>query len=401
MPKNSKKEGNGFCETFKICSLLKAYVEKINILYIIDQFTASGGTETHLANLLFHLNKERFNPFLLVFDLKENPLVQKIREAHIPIFHIPVGRYYTFNALKKAFSLSHIIKRKQIDIVQSYHFKSDFYGVLVSKLSGVKSIISSKRDTGDLKKKIQFFLHRFSNNYINHYIFVADAVRGIVMQREHINSSNFTVIYNGVDSKRFHPANRKAFFDTREKFGFSKSDFIVGTVAWLRPEKSYGIFFEAIEQLNEKISELKVVVVGGGDLLEYFKEDTRKRGIKDKVFFVGSTDDVRPYLRMMDVACLVPGQNEGFSNSIIEKMAMGLPLIVTDVGGNREAVFDGHNGLVIPPRDVSALSHAILDLYLNPDKRRAMGHQSRQRVKEYFTIDKIVKQHENLYESLL
>ena len=80
---------------------------------------------------------------------------------------------------------------------------------------------------------------------------------------------------------------------------------------------------------------------------------------------------------------------------------MGLPLIVTNVGGNAEAVVDGYNGVVIPRNDVAALSDAIVRLYKNPDMRKEMGGRSRQRIIEHFTLEKVVKDHEDYYETLI
>jgi len=131
--------------------------KKINIMYLIDHFHSIGGTETHLISLVKNLNKDRYNIFIIVFDMGDNPLLNEVRDEGISVIHIPVGRYYTYNALKKALNLARLIKENEIDIIQTFHFKSDFYGALVARLSGVKYVISSKRDVGDRKSKLHFF----------------------------------------------------------------------------------------------------------------------------------------------------------------------------------------------------------------------------------------------------
>ncbi len=375
--------------------------DKINILYMIDHFHMAGGTETHLTHLVRNLNKERFNASVVVFDFADNPLAKKIYESGIPIIHMQVLRYYTYNAFKKAISLSKFIKNKNIDIVQTFHFKSDFYGAIVAKLSGVKHIISSKRDTGDLKSKWHFFLNRRVKKIFQGVIAVANAVGEEVALMEHIPHNKITTIYNGVNLDRFSVPDEYDKNKTRKSLGLNKNDFIVGTVAWFRPEKNYNVFFKAIEKVCKSINELRVIAVGGGQQLEYFKNYISNIGLADRIVFTGPTDDVTRYLKVLDVACLVPGRNEGFSNSVLEKMSMGLPIIVTDVGGNAEAVIDGFNGLVIPPDDSEALSEAIIGLYQYPEKRKKMGLRSRQRVEEYFTIQKMVQRHEEYYEYIM
>ncbi len=106
-------------------------------------------------------------------------------------------------------------------------------------------------------------------------------------------------------------------------------------------------------------------------------------------------------VRLSQVGCLLPASNEGFSNSVLEKMAVGLPLIVTDVGGNAEAVLDGQNGLVIPPRDINAFRDALTTILCDPANLLKMGQRSRQLVEEKFTLDRMCAAHEDLYRALV
>lgn len=375
--------------------------KKINILFLIDYLHDSGGTETHLAHLATCLNKKQFNCSIVTFSLGEGALSQRIRKAGVNLTEIPVARYYTWNAWRQGLTLSRVIKERRIDIVQTFHIKSDCYGALVAKLSGVGAIVSSKRDIGDLKNNWQFFLNRLARRIVNRYIVVAGAVGKVVQRKEKVPAEKIVTIYNGVDLARFHPPSPEDRQAARAKLGFTAEDFVVGTVAWLRPEKNYRIFFQALASLKAQIKELKVVVVGGGDFLAQFQELIAGPGVAPWIFFAGHVQDVRPFLRPLDVACLVPGSNEGFSNAILEKMAMGLPLIATDVGGNTEAILDGDNGLIIPPNNVDALAQSLLALYRTPERRKAMGRCSRQRIEEKFSLDQMLRQHESLYHALM
>lgn len=103
----------------------------------------------------------------------------------------------------------------------------------------------------------------------------------------------------------------------------------------------------------------------------------------------------------MDVGCLTPGSNEGFSNAVIEQMAVGLPMIVTDVGGNAEAVIDGVNGAVIAPGDAAALAAALLRIHADARLRAGQGAASRRRVEEAFSIEQMCAAHASLYRELL
>ena len=376
----------------------------INILYIIDHFYGIGGTENHLANLVTSLDRNKFKCIVVVFDFLENSLARRIRQTGIQLIHVPVGHYYTYDAFRKAWILSRIIKENAVDIVQTYHIKSDFYGALIAHLSGAKIIISSKRDTGELKSRWHFFLNKLVRGITCRYIVVADAIGRAIVEREGVSPEKIVRIYNGVDVNKFAQPSPVAIKNAKNHLGFAKTDFVVGSIAWLRPEKNYNIFFDAIKNVFHKIGNMKVVVVGGdedGVQSQIFKKYVAQARIAEHVVFAGQVTDVRPYLKAFDVACLVPGRNEGFSNSILEEMSMGLPMIVTEVGGNPEAVVDGFNGFVIPPNNSERLAEKLLYLAENPRERQVMGIRSAQRVRKMFPLGGMIRAHEELYESLM
>lgn len=370
-------------------------------MYMIDSYCGIGGTERHLLYLSTQLNREKFKSYVVAFYMKNNPLVDDMQKADIPVYHIPTGREYTWNALRQAIKLSGIIRKENIDIVQTYHLKSDTYGATVARFSGIKNIVSSKRDTGDLKKGFHFTAHKLCNRYINNFIFVSDRVRTEVCRKEKIQGKHMKIIYNGINTEQFSPPDQGTAGNARDNLGLDKEDFVMGVVAWLRPEKGHAALFEAVKAAREKVPNLKLVVVGGGYMQDRYQEFIKIKGLAEHVFITGPVSDVMPYLRTFDIACLVPSDNEGFSNSILEKMAMGLPLIVTDVGGNAEAVIDGYNGFVIRPNDIQAMARSIVTMYEDKEKRLAMGRSSRQLVLDKFSMKNMIGQHEEFYESIV
>lgn len=374
--------------------------EKINILFIIDVLWHSGGTEKHLYYLTKHLDKDKFNCFVVTFNLREMHIVKELRKEVKELYYIPLKRAYTPDAFAKGFELGRIIRENKIDIVQTFHFVSDTYGVMVSRLSGVKHVISSKRDIGDRKKKKQIFLNRLINGSIEKFITVCDAVGERTYSVEGVPMNKQITIYNGVDIEEYSVPNEEQIRQGKKELGIAEDAYVVGSVSHFRPEKSHDVLLQALKKAQESIKGLRAIIVGEGPLREHYMKYCSNNGLEESVIIVGKVDDVRKYVSVMDVACLVPGSNEGFSNSILEKMAMGKPLIVTDVGGNAEAVLDGENGIVIPPYDYKKLSEAILYLYKNPDKRIEMGKKSRERVEKLFIMEKMIKKHESLYENI-
>jgi L-malate glycosyltransferase len=375
--------------------------KKINILFIIDEIMDRGGTENHIFTLASSIDKARFNASICYFRGGAKYVQFGKEKLGIDLVGVDLDRIYSFDALRKAFRLSRVIRERDIDIVQTFHFKSDTYGVMVSKLSGVSRIISSRRDMGDLKKRRQILLNRVMNRFINRYIMVCGAVGRRFHEIEGIPEDRMVTLYNGVDLSRFDPARTPR--KNREELGIKEGDFVVGTVAHFRPEKAYHIFFEGINKVKGSIKNLKVLVVGDGgavSMRKQFEDYCKGNGLGKVVKFIGHVEDIENYLPFMDVFCLVPNKNEGFSNSILEAMAMGRPIIATNVGGNAEAVVNGETGFIIPPNNSEMLAELILKLYTDSDMRLKMGKKARKRAEEVFPLKLMVKKHEDLYEEV-
>ena len=372
----------------------------IKILFIIDYFHRTGGTEKHLAELIAGLPADAFRCSIVAFDLGANPLLDGLRARGVPVIGVPVGREYVPNAAVQAWSLSRLIRANKYDIVQTFHQKADTYGAAIAWMSGVKHLVSSKRDTGHLRKPWHHFLNRHLKFLFDAFIVVAEAVRVAVMANDHLPASRITTIYNGVDIARFTVPSAEQRRDARTRLGFAADDFVVGMVAGFRPEKNHEVFFAGLLQAAPSIPSLKVLAVGAGPLLAQVRERIAQTELGARTVFAGDVSDVVPRLWAMNVGCLTPGSNEGFSNAVVEQMAVGLPMIVTDVGGNAEAVADGENGRVIPPQDATALSSALIELHGNPARAAAMGRASRTRVEERFSLERMCAEHVRLYRSL-
>lgn len=372
----------------------------LHILYLIDYWGAPGGTERHLFYLLKHLDPARFRRTLVMFKHVPNALVDEIKALGIEVALIPVERYYTPNALLQARRLHEFIRSRQIDAVQTFHYKADIYGAIVARAAGVRHIIASKRDAADYKNSFHFFLHRLVRPITERYIAVSKVVSDVLHDKEGVMADRVNVIYNGVNLQQHTPPDAPMRAAARTALGFSDSDFVIGMSAWFRPEKDHQLLIDAFLKILPVAAEAKLLLIGGGPLLGHYRDWVARQGLEDKIRIVGPVDDVRPFLRACDVACLVPHINEGFSNSVLEKMATGLPVIVTDVGGNKEAVTEGQNGFVIAPRDGSRLTQHLTTLYRDAALRRTFGEASRRLVEQHFSLERMIERHEQLYLSM-
>lgn len=372
----------------------------INILYIIDFWASPGGTERHLSYLVSSLDHTRFKCHVVIFNYQPNALVEKARAQGIEIVHLPVARYYTPNALVQGIKLLRFIRARRIDVVQTFHYKSDIYGAVIARMAGVKRIVSSKRDAADYKGAFRFFMHKLVRPITRKYIAVSEVVAQVIRNKEKVKAEKISVIYNGVDLSNYSVPDAQTKAQAKSAMGFAPDDFVIGMSAWFRPEKDHQLLVDAYLEVSESAPNAKLAFVGGGPLFEHFRQWIAERKLERRIKLVGAVDDVRTYLRAFDVACLVPKINEGFSNSILEKMATGLPVIVTDVGGNKEAVAQGMNGYVIAPADRQQLVQHLLTLYRDNELRARMSGASRERVEQLFSLQEMIRRHASLYVSM-
>ncbi len=374
--------------------------KRTKLLVIIDYFHRTGGTEKHLVQLLTCLPPDDFSISVVVFDLGDNPLIEHLRTRGLTVLHLPVGREYVPNALMQAWRLARLIRRNRYDVIQTYHQKADSFGALIARIAGARHLISSKRDTGELRKPLHIFLNRRLKGLFDAFIMAADGVRREVVARDGLDAARVRIIYNGVDTRRFTPPNPAERQSARERLGFSAHDFVVGMVAAFRPEKNHDVFFAGLTRLATTVPNLKVLAVGGGPLLERYRAQIGASELGARSVFAGDVTEVLPYLWAMDVGCLTPGSNEGFSNAVIEQMAAGLPLIVTNVGGNAEAVIAEESGCVIPAGDPLALSAELQRLAADAELRASLGHAARERARRLFSLERMCAEHIQLYREV-
>jgi glycosyltransferase involved in cell wall biosynthesis len=219
------------------------------------------------------------------------------------------------------------------------------------------------------------------------------------LAREGVPQEKLHLIYNGIESSA--PALDRG--EARAALGLD-ADVLIGiVVANLIPYKGHRDLIEALAIAAPKLPpSWQILCVGGdNDLRPELEDLATATGLARNIRFLGQRLDVGSLLPAADFGVLPSRENEGFSNAILESMQAGLAMIVTDVGGNAEAVVDGTTGLVVPPANPKALSAALLRLARDPTLRRRLGDAGRHRVATVFTLDECVANYCALYRELL
>lgn len=373
----------------------------LRILYFVDILYGMGGTEKQLFELLRRLDRSKFQPYVVTFRYSPEMLAYA-RGLGVEVWPARVKRMYGLTGLRQALSLVPRIRREQIDIVSTFHFISDTYGVALAKVAGVPCVISSRRDTGYHSHKRYRWLISALDGFVDRYLAVGREVAEHIRDDYGVAPEKIQIVYNGIDVAATRRVSPKAVEALRRQYHLNGDDFVVGNISHVRPEKGYDVFFEAIRRLGERIPNLKAFAVGDGlpEQREQVWRQADEKGVRDRVIFTGYVKNPAEYIALMDVACLTPTRNEGFSNALLEEMTLGKAIVATDVGANAEAVVDGACGFIIPPNDPGALAEAILRYYRDPGLRARMGRAALERVQQHFQIDKTIAAIQDAYLSL-
>jgi glycosyltransferase involved in cell wall biosynthesis len=244
-------------------------------------------------------------------------------------------------------------------------------------------------------RSFEQILHRSMQAVLGNSRRVAQQLHG-----EGVTSERLGLIYNGIDGSGFAASAPRA--EVRSGLGLPPAAFVMCIVANLIPYKGHRDLIDALSIAAPKLPPgWQLLVVGRddgiGDALTY---QSARLGLQNHIRFLGSRDDIATILAACDAGILC-SHEEGFSNAILEGMLAGLPMIVTDVGGNTEAVTDNETGLVAPARDVQRLSAALVRVASDVAARAAWGAAGRRRVIEQFGLQRSVQLHHTLYRALL
>jgi len=371
----------------------------VTVLFLIDDLCGMAGAERVLINMLSHMPKDRFR--CLVGTLRQDPNPEIVQKLGCPVHVFPLRKTYDLDALKIASQLRRLIRTEHVQIVHTIFETADLWGSVVAKLSGCPVIISSRRDMGFNQSPKHRLAYRMLRPVFNQVQTVSDQVRNVCIEKEGFASERVVTLYNGVDMDKIAASNGVA--ELQRALGLEQASHVISTVGNIRWIKGTDVVMQVAAKVCERYPRAVFLVPGKVLEKEYFDrvvEMARSFGISDNVKFLGSSDKIFSLLKMSDVFCLL-SRSEGFSNALLEAMACGLPCVVTDVGGNCEAIDDGQNGFLVPNEDAAGAAERVLTLLGDPACARQIGQQAKHTIERKFTVDVMVNRLSSLYDALL
>lgn len=368
--------------------------DRVRLLKFVADFRI-GGTERQFVML-----SRRLDPVLFDLSLaclrRRGEFLNQIDETGLPLADYPITSFHGVETVRMQWRLLRDLRRRGVEIVHTYGFYPNLFATAAAKMAGAIAV-ASIRDQGDMWSAMQRRTQRWILRLADAVVVNADAVRQLLIA-EGYDERRIVVIRNGIDVSRFE--TRPIQGRLRHELGLPPRTPIVAALCRLHEVKGVEHFLEAAVTLTRRFPEARFIVAGDGYHRPTLERYAVQLGLADRVLFTGFRHDVPEFLSEVQVSVL-PSLSEALSNTLLESMAAGLPVVATRVGGNPEVVEHGVTGFLVPPREPEALVATVARLLEQPALAQAMGRAGKQRVAENFSLDRLTQETESLYIRLL
>ena len=301
-------------------------------------------------------------------------------------------------AMRKSYDLSAIryilklIKTEKIDVISTHSGRDSLLAGIAGRLSGKKpGIVRTRHLALPITSRITYSLlpHKV--------VTVSEYVRQYLI-KEGVSPEKILAVPTGIDLNRFDP--EKIVDGLRQELKLGQDIPIVGTIAILRYRKGHHILLDSVPLVAEKIPQAVFVFAGNGPQKENIINKIQSMGISDRIFMLGLRSDIPEILKSIDLFVL-PTLQEALGTSFLEAMAMGKPVIGTNVDGVGEVIENGRNGYLVEPNNPSALAETIIKALQDKERAKTMGIEGRKMVRQNYTVEKMYKSMYALYSSLM
>lgn len=368
--------------------------ERIGVCLLSDTVAFDAGTERQVVETAKRLDKTKFD--VHVCCLEPSSRLDGVREyCHTAVF--PTIRVNSWTGVRQSRQFRRYLEHHGIRIVHAHMNKTALFAVL-SSIGLHRVIVTSRLNTGYWYTPSWCRYFRFLNLATDCVMANSEEAKRIAIEAEHLSPNKVAVIYQGVDMTVYNRGLGNAAIC--EDLGIAPSHRVVGIVANLRPVKDVSLFVRSAHLVARKCDDVVFLIVGRGEQFEELQRLVADLGLTGRVFFTQGRGAVIDYLARMCIGCLT-SKSEGFSNAILEYMATGLPVVATDVGGNREAVVDGKTGYLVSQRTPESFATLLLRLLGDEPLRARMGCAGYHRCIQNFEIGITIHALERFYQSLV
>lgn len=343
----------------------------------------TGGLERLLVEFGKHRDGDQFETDFVALEDLGVPADELRAQGH----HVECVGDTVSGKLPRLRRLMHIFRWGRYDVVHTHNTLAHFYGTFAAKLAGVRVVVNTQhgRRCGDSwKARLQF---RMANQLSDRIYGVSEDAAALCRRDDPLSARHINALWNGVDLERFEYRN-------------SAGPPTAITVARLSPEKDFATLLRATWILLKDRPDFRLKIVGDGPERAKLEQLSKELDLTNHVDFLGERSDVSELLPQAGFF-VSSSLSEGISLTLLEAMAVGLPVVTTDVGGNPEIVVEGKTGLLVQPGSPEKLALAMRALLKDQEAWPVYGELARQRVEQHFNVRTMVRQYEDIYRQLL
>jgi sugar transferase (PEP-CTERM/EpsH1 system associated) len=373
---------------------------KIRLMHVIRALSVAG-LEYGVIKLLNRLDRSLFEPMICCKGRSFNE-ARSLLSPDVRVIELNTEKDgLNYNIINK---LVRVFRESAVDIVHSHNWSTFVYVVPAARIAGVPVVIHGEHgrdkenpDTGMIKNLMWRILEPMTDEFVG----VSENIVEELSLFRHIPTWKIHFIPNGVDTDRFRPDLPRE--EIRERFGIGPSCRVIGCIGGFRKIKGHEILLEALKLVKLKIPRVRLFLIGGNPKelatdprIKELQTLSSKLGLSENVFFMGPRMDIPEWMSAFDVFVNCSFY-EGMSNTILEAMASGRPVVATRVGGAIQILKDKESGLLIPPKDSMALAGAICNFLENLDLGTRLGGAAREWVLEHHSLVRMVEMNESIY----
>lgn len=355
-------------------------IKKVNVLWLADHLGYKGksmhGAGIYYLNTISQLQHSRFIITLCVLR-KKDKFTRYFEDKGITIQHFGRNKF----DLLTLFDVLRVIKQKQIKLIHAHAYGSENFARIAGWITQIP-VITHTHDNCINYPWYQRLADLLLNRFTDKAIAVSESVKNACITKRKISKSKIWVLSNGINLENFATPEPERIEQERKRLGIESNSKIVGTVARLRQEKGIKYFLESTVKILESFPETIFLIVGDGDLRQELENLSKQLGVDNKVIFAGFCQDI-PLIQSIFDIFILPSLSEGFGLVIIEAMAMGKPIIATNVGGIKEILAEGKTGLLIPSKAPDELAAKIIYLLNNQEEANRLGRAAKEESQKY------------------
>jgi len=367
----------------------------IRVAHLIDRLEI-GGMERVLETIVTNLDHARYQPRVLCLAGR-GAIAEALQRTGV------VVECFEWDATRRIHELLRLrrwLREHDVTVLHTHGYSAGVLGRVAGMLARTPVLIAHLHTTDWGFTTRQRWIEWGLSWVTDRVICCSHAVAAFAMSRLGLSPGVLSVIRNGVPLRRESDKTGREEIAVRRLYGLPAGAPVIGIVGSLTPHKGHAVALRAFARLRHELPDARMLIVGDGPERERLRAQAESSGLLPSVVFTGRQSPVAPLMAACDVVCLPSIQREGLGLALLEAMTVGKAVVGSDLDGVREVVASSDTGALVPPNDSDRLAETLAWVLTNPDRRRAMGANGRQRVERLFSERLMLRRIAELYDDL-